>query len=170
MHAMNTMEFAALLAQLAQRPVPPIVGRHVYLWHGDLVDLRRLPAAGLAVELDLYTLAAGLPRMPFALDEARRLLQAGIASWLGEHAPGPGIHQVVVVTGNSLLQRYRVTLDAFFQASTEARLVVFVVSRRETDFKPVHPMPAYVELEPSATFEFLRSKLGDHALIGEMNP
>ena len=170
MYAMNRMEFAALLAQVTERPVPPLVDRHVYLWHGDLADLRGLTPIGLSTELDLYALAATLSKTPFAPDEARRLLQASIATWLREHAPALGSHQVVVVTGNSLLQRYRVSLDAFFQSSSETRLIVFVVSRRETDFRPVHPMPAYAEFEPSATFEFLRMKLSDHALIGETNP
>lgn len=167
---MNRTEFAALLAQLTERPVPPLVDRHVYLWHGDLADLRDLAPIGLASELDLYALATTLSKTPFALDEARRLLQTSIATWLREHAPAPGTPQVVMVTGNSLLQRYRVSLDAFFQASSETRLIVFVVSRRETDFKPVRSMPAYVEIEPSATFEYLRTKLSDHTLIGEMNP
>jgi hypothetical protein len=167
---MNRMEFAALLAQLAERPVPPLVDRHVYLWHGDLADLRGMVPIGLASELDLYTLAATLSKTPFALDEARRLLQANIATWLREHAPTPGRPQVIVVTGNSLLQRYRVSLDALFQASSETRLIVFVVSRRETDFRPVRPMPAYVEIEPGATFEHLRTKLSDHAYFGETNP
>ena len=167
---MNRIEFAALLAQLAERPVPPLVDRHVYLWHGDLADLRGLAPAGLASELDLYALAATLSKTPFALDEARLQLRTSIATWLREHAPAPGAHQVVIVTGNSLLQRYRVPLDAFFQASSETRLIVFVVSRRETDFIPVRPMPAYVEVEPNSTLEYLRTKLSDHALIGETNP
>lgn len=167
---MNRTEFVALLAQLTERPVPPLVDRHVYLWHGDLADLRVLAPIDLASELDLYALATTLSKTPFALDEARRLLQTSIATWLREHAPAHGTPQVVMVTGNSLLQRYRVSLDAFFQASSETRVIVFVVSRRETDFKPVRPMPAYVEVEPGATFEYLRTKLSDHALIGEMNP
>lgn len=167
---MNRMEFAAVLTQVAERPIPPIVDRHVYLWHGDLADLRGLVPIGLTSDLDLYALTATLSKTPYAIDEARRLLQTGIATWLREHAPSPGIHQVIVVTGNSLLQRYRVPLDAFFQASSETRLIVFVVSRRETDFRPVRPMPAYVELEPSTTFKYLRTKLNDHALIGETNP
>jgi hypothetical protein len=167
---MNRVEFAALLAQLAERPVPPLVDRHVYLWQSDLVDLHGLVPIGSAAELDLYALATTLSRTPFALDEARRLLQAGIAKWLREHAPAPGAHQVVVVTGNSLLQRYRVPLDAFFQASSETCLVVFVAGRWESDYRPLRPMPDYVELESSSTFEYLRAKLSDHALIGETNP
>jgi hypothetical protein len=167
---MNRIEFAALLTQLAERPVPPLVDRHVYLWHGDLADLRDLAPVGLAAELDLYALAATLSKTPFALDEARRLLQASIATWLREHASSSGVPQVIVVTGNSLLQRYRVALDTFFQVSSETRMIVFVVSRRETDFRPIRPMPAYVEIEPSSTFEYLRTKLSDHAYIGETNP
>jgi len=164
---MNRIEFAALLRQVSERPVPPLADRHVYLWHGDLTDFRDLAPAGMAVELDLYTLTAGLPRTPFALDEARRLLQTNIATWLQGHTPPPDTAQAVVVTGNALLQRYRVALDAFFQASSESRLIVFVVSRRESDFVPARPMPAYVDLQPGATFDYLRIKLSDRALIGE---
>ncbi len=167
---MNKTDFAALLAQLAERPVPPLVDRHVYLWHGDPADLRGLAPTGLTTELDLYALSATLSKTPFALDEARRLLQAGIATWLRQHTPTSGVPQVIIVTGNSLLMRYRVTLDAFFQASSETRMIVFVVPRRETDFKPARPLPAYVEIEPGATSEYLRTKLSDHATIGETNP
>jgi len=167
---MNRTDFAELLSRMAQRAVPPLVGRHVYLWHGELADLRGQLSVGSALELDLCALAATLPKTPFALDEARRLLQAGIVSWLHENASSPATHQVILVTGNSLLQRYRVPLDAFFQASTETRLIVFAVSRTETEYRPPRPMPAYVELEPSATFEYLRTKLGDHALIGDTVP
>lgn len=155
---------------MAQRAVPPLVGRHVYLWHGELEDLRGLLPSSAMVELDLHSLTATLARTPFALDEARHLLQASMAAWLKEHLAAPAAHQVILVTGNSLLQRYRIPLDAFFQASTETRLIVFVVSRSQTDYRPPRPMPAYVELEPGVTFEYLRAKLGDHALVGETTP
>ena len=69
---MNRMEFAALLTQLAERPIPPIVDRHVYLWHDDVAELRGLAPIGLVAELDLYAIAATLSKTPFALDEARR--------------------------------------------------------------------------------------------------
>lgn len=167
---MDRDEFAALLVQLAERPVPPLADRHVYLWHGDLADLYSLAPAGLAVELDLYALAAALPKTPFAADEARRLLQTSIAAWLRENAQAPGAPQIVIVTGNSLLQRYRVPLDVFFQASSETRLIVFVISHRETNFRPARSMPAYVELEPDASLKYLRMKLSDRALIGETTP
>ena len=167
---MNRIEFAALLTQLAERPVPPIFDRHVYLWRDDLADLRGLAPVGLVAELDLYTLAATLSKTPFALDEARRLLQDGIATWLREHTPASGVPQVIAVTGNSLLLRYRVALNTFFQASSETRMIAFVVPRRETDFKPVRPIPAYVEIEPDATFAYLRTKLNDRACIGDTNP
>jgi len=155
---------------MAQRAVPPLVGRHVYLWHGELQDLRALVPSSTVVELDLYSLAATLSKKPFALDEARRLLEAGIAAWLKEHLTSLAAHQVILVTGNSLLQRYRVPLDSFFQASSEIRLIVFAVSRSQTDYRPPRAMPSYVELEPSATFEYLRAKLGDHALVGDTAP
>lgn len=166
---MNKTEFGGLLAQMAKRPVPPLMDRHVYLWHGDLGDLRAAAPPGLVTEFDLYALAATLPKTPFALDEARRMLQDSIVTWLHEHASSPGTPQAIAVTGNSLLQRYRVPLDTFFQVSSETRLIVFVVSDRETGFKSRHPLPAYIEFEPSSTYHYLGAKLGDHALIGEMN-
>jgi hypothetical protein len=161
-------EFTDLLARFVQRPVPAVTGRHVYLWHGEAVALRSLLPSGLAVWLDLFVLAASLSRTPFAADEARRVLHSAIRDWLRKEAPAPGIQQVVVVTGNSLLMRYRVPLDAFFQASSESRLFVFAVSPQEATFQPCYPLPAYVVLHPAATFDYLKANLGEGCVIGEV--
>lgn len=167
---MNRADFAELLTRMAQRAVPPLSGRHVYLWHGEVADLRALLRASPVLDLDLYSLATRLPKTPFALDEARRLLQASITTSLQENVASATDHQIILVRGASLLQRYRVPLDAFFQISTETRLVVFAVSPAESGYRPPRPVPAYVDLEPDATFEYLRTKLGENALIGETVP
>ncbi|MGA9350653.1 MAG: hypothetical protein WBW48_17870 [Anaerolineae bacterium] len=163
-------DFANLLARFAQRPVPPVQGRHVYLWHGETAGLRSLLPQGLVVELDLYALAGSLPRAPFAVDEARRLLQSTITNWLQAHSPAPGVQQVILVTGNSLLMRYCVPLEAFFRVTNESRMVISVISPRETTFRPPGPLPGYVSLRPAATFEYLKAHLGEPSVIGEAIP
>jgi len=160
-------EFANLLSRFAQRPIPAVQGRHVYLWHGELAALRTLLPPGLAVDLDLYALAKELQRTPFSTDEARRVLQTAIANWLRQYLPAPGKQQAVVVTGNSLLRRYRVPLSEFFQATSESRLFVFAVSPRETAFQPPQPLPGYILLQPSSTFDYLKTNLGERFVIGE---
>jgi hypothetical protein len=163
-------EFATLLTHFAQRPVPAVYGRHVYLWHGEMTALRALLPTGLAVELDLYALAGELQRTPVSADEARRVLQTAIANWLRQHLPAPGEQQAVIVTGNSLLRRYRMPLGDFIQAASESRLFVFVVSPQETTFQPRQPLPGYVLLQPSATFDYLKTNLGERFVIGEATP
>jgi hypothetical protein len=163
---MHTDQFADLLASFAQRPVPPLAGRHVYVWHGELAALKTSVPAGLAVELDFDALAAGLSRTPYAIDEARRVLHAAVQAWLRDHAPAPGQRQVVAVTGCSLLERYRLPLDAFFQASGDARMIVFVVTPAETTFSPRRPLPPYVVVQPAATLDFLRATVGEPAVVG----
>lgn len=163
---MQTDEFADLLASFAQRPVPPVAGRHVYVWHGELAALRAIVPAGLVSELDLYALAAGLPRTPYAVDEARRLLQTALQTWLRDHTPARGQRQVVVVTGNTLLERYRLPLEAFFQVSGDARMIVLVVTPAETSFDPRRPLPPYVTVQPTAALAYLRASVGERAVIG----
>jgi hypothetical protein len=164
---MNRSDFARLLAEMVARPVPPLAGRHVYLWHGEPGELRSLIPPGQGIDLDLYVLADALPRTPYAVDEARRLLQDAVSSWLRNNLAGPGEPRVVVVSGVSLLHRYNVPLEPFFQASNETRAIVFAVSPRETAFHPRVALPAYVELEPQAALAFLKKQLGEPAVIGE---
>jgi hypothetical protein len=163
---MTVDELKGLLARLAARPTPAINGRHAYVWHDEACLLRSLAPPGLATDLDLYALTRNLSRFPFDAVEARRVLQNAIAGWLAEHAPVPGKQQVVIVTGNSLVARYRLSLSEFLQAASDFRLFVFVVSPQESDFTPLRPLPRYVKLLPSATFAYLKSNLGERAMIG----
>jgi hypothetical protein len=163
---MELDDFKSLLARFAQRPVPPIAGRHVYLWHGELPALQALLPSGLSAHLDLWELARSLPRTPLAVDEARRLLQAAIQSWLENHAPPTGAQRVGVITGAALLVRYRVPLNAFFDWAGETQMFVFVLPPHETAFRPQRPLPPYVDFNPHATLHYLQTKLGDQATIG----
>lgn len=165
---MTPESFAQMLHNFANRPLPPLEGRHVYLWHGEESQLRLLLRPGLDMTLDLYDLPARLPRTPHAIDEARRLLHTAISDWLRAQAPSFGSQQVVIVTGSSLLARYRVSLDIFFQASNESRLFIFVVPLRETRFLPRKPLPAFVTLQPTAIFAYLQSAIGVSATIGNL--
>lgn len=163
---MELDDFKSLLARFAQRPVPPIAGRHVYLWHGELPALHALLPPGLSIHLDLGELARSLPRTPLAVDEARRVLQAAIQAWLDNHPPPVGSQRVVVVTGTALLARYRVPLNAFYNWAGEAQMAVFVLPVYETAFRPQRPLPPYVDFNPRATLDYLHTKLGDQATIG----
>jgi hypothetical protein len=158
--------FKSLLARFAQRPVPPLAGRHVYLWYGELPALHALMPSGLSVHLDLWDLARSLPRTPLAVDEARRVLQAAIQPWLEDHAPQAGVQRVVLVTGATLLARYHVPLNAFFNWAGEAQMFVFVLPPHETAFRPQRPLPPYVDFNSRATLDYLQTKLGDQATIG----
>lgn len=167
---MQPNEFADLLASFAQRPVPPVSGRHVYVWHGELPALDTAIPAGLAVQLDLYDLAADLSKHPYALDEARRLLQTAIQTWLRTHAPAPGKRQVIAVTGCTLLERYRVPLDAFFQVAGDSRMTILCVPPSETSFAPRRPLPGYVIVQPAAALVYLAAIVGEQATIGAAIP
>ena len=163
---MTPESFAQLLNNFAGRPLPPLEGRHVYLWHGEESALRLLLRPGLEILLDLYALTMRLERTPGETDEARRLLQTAVSDWLRAQSPSPGSQKVIIVTGGSLLARYRVSLDNFFQVSSESRLVIFVVSSRETRFQSSKPLPAFVTLQPTATFAYLQTAVGANATIG----
>ena len=159
-------DFKTLLSNFAKRPVPPIVDRHVYLWHGELSALHALLTPGLSTTLDLFNMTRSLQRTPFAIDEARRVLQTTIQSWLDRQAPLSGTRQVVVVTGAAMLARYRVPINAFFNSAGESQMFVFVVPRYETALQPQGSLPGYVDFNPQVTLEYLQTKLGDQAIIG----
>ena len=163
---MELDDFKSLLARFAQRPVPPIAGRHVYLWHGELPALHALLPSGLSVHLDLWDLARSLSRTPLAVDEARRVLQAAIEAWLDHHAPPVSAQRVVVVAGATLLARYRTPLNVFFNRAGEAQMFVFILPPHETAFRPQRPLPPYVDFNSRATLDYLQTKLGDQATIG----
>lgn len=167
---MEPNDFRSLLARFAQRPVPPVAGRHIYLWHGELAALRAWLPPGLDAHLDLWDLARSLPRTPLAVDEARRVLQTAIMGWLASHPPPAGAQRVVLVTGAPLLARYRVPLNAFFNWAGESQMFVFSLPLHETAFQPRRPLPPYVDFDPQAALAYLRTKLGDPAIIGAALP
>lgn len=111
-------------------------------------------------------MARSLPRTPLADDEARRVLQAAIEGWLDHHPPHVGAQQAVIVTGATLLARYRMPLNAFFHRAGEAQMFVFVLPPHETTFHPSRPLPLYVDFHPQATLSYLVTKLGEPAIIG----
>jgi hypothetical protein len=159
-------EFLLLLTHFAQRPVPALHGRHVYLWHGEPAELQAALSSQSAVELDLHTLVTELARQPTAQAEARRVLQAAIATKLRTLTAANQQQQVIVIRGGGLLARYRAPLDLFFQTAGDACLIVFVIPPAETTFQPARPLPGYVRLAAAATLVYLAAQVGEQAVIG----
>jgi hypothetical protein len=151
--------------QLARGPAAATrTPRHLYLWHGDLSALERLVPPALLQRLDLYALAARLPRTPYAVAEARRLLRAEIERELHDQAVR-ALRQALVVNGCSLLARYGVPLQPFYSFVGDSRAIVLVVSREETEFAPPAGLPDFVRLVPVATFAALGRAVGEKNVV-----
>jgi hypothetical protein len=161
---MTCDEFLDLLSRFAERPLPALTGRHLYLWHGSKEYLTSALRGNVALTLDLHDLAAKLPRSPRSIDAARRLLRDTLRSQLADLLMLDR-QQVLVVIGCDLLSRYRVPLGPFFEIASEQMMVVLVVSSAETHFRPAEPIPDYVLLDPDAPFEYLRTAMGEEAVI-----
>ncbi len=157
-------EFLDLLARFAERPLPALTGRHVYLWHGELEGLTSALPGNVPHELDLHDLAANLPRAPRSIDAARRALLHALRSQLGE-LPATERQQVLPVTGCDLFSRYRVPLRPFYEIVSEHFMVVLVLPSAETRFQPAEPIPDYVFLDADAAYEYLRSAVGAESVI-----
>lgn len=163
---MKPDEFARLLEHFADRPLPATVTRHVYLWHAELPQLQAMLPGNLAVTLDLHVLAGELPKQPYSIDEARRSVQTAIRRWLDNRAAGATSQQVSVVTGVTLLVRYRVPLTDFFQAASDSHMIVFVLPPLESNFHPSRPLPAYIQFRPEANLEYFQTLLGPTSIVG----
>ena len=151
--------------RLARGPAVATMGpRHLYLWHGDLAALENLVPSVLLQRFDLYALAGQLPRTPYAVDEARRLLRAQIERELRDQITRAS-QQVLIVSGCSLLARYGVPLQPFYSFASDNRAVVLVVSREETEFVPPAGLPDFVRLAPAATFVALSQAVGDKNVV-----
>lgn len=162
---MTKAELFDLISRFAQRPLPALAGRHVYLWHGPLSVLKEaVPTELLVSTIDLRHLAATLPRAPRAHDEARRLMVQIIQKSLNEQLEAAG-QQIFLITGCDLLSRYHVSLNPFFQVASEKRMVILVVPLSETQFQPSSPLPGYVELNAATPFEYLYAAVGSTATI-----
>ncbi len=180
--------------RLARGPaVATMSPRHLYLWHGDLAALENLVPPVLLQRLDLYALTGQLPRTPYAVDEARRVLRAQIERELRDQitsvrqAHRHACHestlaveprheysrwqdrrasqQVLIVSGCSLLARYGVPLQPFYAFVSDSRAVVLVVSREETEFVPPAGLPDFVRLAPATTFVALSQVVGDKNVV-----
>ena len=151
--------------RLARGPVAATrTSRHLYLWHGNLAALEGLVPPALLQHLDLYTLIGKLPRRPYALDEARRLLRAQIERELRDQVSRTP-RQVLIVSGCGLLARYGVPLQPFYSFVSDSRAVVLVVSREETEFIPPAGLPDFVRLAPATTFVALSRAVGEKNVI-----
>jgi hypothetical protein len=160
---MTKNEFFDLISRFAQRPVPAVDGRHVYLWHGPLELLKNGIPADSLVQIDLHQMAPILPGAPRSRDEARRLLSNVITTTLNEN--NAVRQQIFTVIGCDLLSRYEVSLSPFFQVASERQMVILVVPIDETYFRPSHPLPSYVMLDPAAPCNYLKAGLGVASII-----
>jgi len=151
--------------RLARGPAAATTGpRHLYLWHGDLAALENLVPSVLLQRFDLYALAGRLPRTPYAVDEARRVLRSQIEQELRDQITRAS-RQVLIVNGCSLLARYGVPLQPFYSFTSDSRAVVLVVSCEETESIPPAGLPDFVRLAPAATFAALSQAVGERSVI-----
>jgi hypothetical protein len=161
---MNQEEFLDLLARFAERPMPALSGRHVYLWHGSLDSLARALPGNVSRVLDLHALASSLAQAPQSIGAARRVLLQAIRAQIAGLLPSDR-QQVLVVTGCDLLSRYRVPLGSFFEIASEHTAVVLTLLPVETSFQPSAPLPEYVSWNPRAPLDYLCSALDKRAVI-----
>ena len=161
---MNQDEFLDLLSRFAERPMPALTVRHVYIWHGSLGFLTKALPGHVSQGLDLHALAAALPQAPSSIDGARRLLHQAIRDQLTS-LTSEDHQQVLVVTGCDLLSRYRVPLRAFFEIASEHTAIVLTLPPAETNFQPSVPLPEYVSWNPHAPLNYLCSALDKGAVI-----
>lgn len=164
---MTDSEFLDLITHFCERALPAQVDRHIYLWHGQIGPLAARLSGAVAQTLDLDELAAGLPRAPRSVDEARRLLNGAIALRL-DRLIAPHDQQVVMVTGCDLLSRYGIRLTPFLERVSERVMVIFVLSPDETQFQPPMPLPDYVSLDTDAPLAYLQKMIDKRAVINNV--
>ncbi len=163
---MNKCDLFSLTKQFAERPVPATIGRHIYLWHGDLGPLRTKLPQKIVHLFDLHSLVSDLPRTPYSQDEGSRLLRKAIQNYLFNYEAYDSQH-IILITGCDLLSRYKVPITDFFSLASEALMFIFIVVSGETNFKPTSSLPDYVSLNPSSTYNYLRATIGEAATINQ---
>jgi len=161
---MNEEGFLDLLSRFAERPMPALTGRHVYLWHGHVKPLTGVLPGKVSRVLDLHALAAALPQAPQSIDRARRMLLQAVRSEITDLLSSDRQH-VLIVTGCDLLSRYRVPLGSFFEVASEHTAVVLTYPPAETHFQPSAPLPEYVSWNPRAPLDYLSKALDRGAVI-----
>lgn len=163
---MNQAAFLDMLSRFAKRPLPALVGRHVYLWHGDADSLTNALPDDVIQRLDLHRLTAESPQAPRSIDAAQRVLLQAIRSQITDMLSFDR-QQVLLVSGCDLLSRYQLSLGSFFEIASEYTAVVFAIPAAETHFQPIEPLPEYVSLDPHAPLDYLRRALGEENVIHE---
>ena len=161
---MTEYELLDLLGRFAERPVPSLTGRHVYLWHGAASRLADRVPSSVVATLDVHGVASDLSQSPRSIEAARRLLLKAIRSQLSDTV-ALDRQQVVIVTGCDLLSRYGVPLQPFFEIASESIAIVLTVSSTETSFHPSEPLPEYVSFSPNAPLDYLRRAVGERSVI-----
>jgi hypothetical protein len=161
---MNKDELIKLAWQFSKRPVLSMIGRHLYLWHGDFEMLSGEIPAGISEEFNLYKLIPLLPQTPNSREGAMSLIQKAIKNKLYKFIPSEK-QRIILITGCDLLSRYKVPLTDFFSISSESILFIFIISPKETFFHPTSPLPDFVSLNPAHTFNYLKGIIGEVATI-----
>jgi hypothetical protein len=164
---MTVDEFTSLLTQFAERPIPSVLGRHVYVWRRAVDALNPLVPRRVLTVLDLNDLCRTLARTPSTDDAARAVLTEAIDARLQQEFPRDNRQRVLIVSGCGLLMRYRVSLGLFVQLASENRLIVFVAPTDDSNYQPGQPLPDYVRLRPDATLSFFKNALTEEAFIGD---
>ncbi len=160
---MKLDQFKTTLDAFLQGPQPY---RNLYVWYGEADGLTALLPAGRTQSLDLFQLAAGLSRHPFAQDEANELLRdvlrARLRAWYNDSA---GAHPVMIVSGCELLARYRVGLQPFYDALTDHSMVILICSAVDAAYNPAGRLPGYVQCEPGTTLAYLSRLVEDDHVV-----
>jgi hypothetical protein len=157
-------ELLGMISRFAQRPLPALEGRHVYLWHGDWNLLRPAIPSGVSVQIDLHQLATTLAHTPRSRREAAEQLRRAIDKAIKAHFL-PTRQQIFVITGCDLLSRYQIPVRPFFDIASEQRMIILVVPADETHFRPTSMLPDYVSLDPVAQYQYLQAAVGEAATI-----
>jgi hypothetical protein len=164
---MNSDEFSKLLQRFARKPTPSTEGRHVYLWQNTLEVLLAKMPRDFAVVLNLHELCRTLDRTPSTTQAARQVLNDAIAAWVNKEFPRDDRQRALAVVGCDLLARYQIPLGQFMSIASESRLVVFVVPKADSAYRPNKPLPAFVYLRAEATLAYLKPPISDNLIVGE---
>lgn len=160
---MKRDQFVTALEIFFKSPQPY---RHLYVWHGQVDDLKSLLPTGRAQVLHLFQVAAELDRHPLAQDEANELLRDALRFWLRDwYTDRVKTHPVLVVTGGELLARYQVGLQAFYEVLTDRSMIILACSAEDAAYDPKGRLPGYVRCEPSATLTYLSRLVKDDHVI-----
>jgi hypothetical protein len=157
---MRLSEFEELIATFSTRPRP---GRHVYLWHGNEIELRAKLPPRIIQSLDIVDRTASTQPLASAPSEAAEQLRRLIVQELQDLRSKLTSPIILAVTGCHLLARYRTGIGMFFQYYvSDGAMVIFSVPEQGS---PIPNLPSYVEFEPQAVSEYLARLIGRENVI-----